>query len=182
MREEWTALKQAMERCAPGDWRLFGPLTAYFRGFATRDSCGQCVPCREGSKRILELLERVENGERSEQILDWIEPLADTVIATALCGHGREACREVLRALVRFRGLDAAGYSHPGLTADAAKEHPFIHADDCRGCGKWCGYSCAAACAPQGARDQSPAWLHIPCPGQSPSDSPGPCRRAGTRR
>ena len=49
MREEWTALKQARERCAPGDWRLFGPLTAYFRGFATRDSCGQCVPCREGS-------------------------------------------------------------------------------------------------------------------------------------
>lgn len=155
MREEWTALKQAMERCAPGDWRLFGPLTAYFRGFATRDSCGQCVPCREGSKRILELLERVENGERSEQILDWIEPLADTVIATALCGHGREACREVLRALVRFRGLDAAGYSHPGLTADAAKEHPFIHADDCRGCGK-----CRRGC-PMEAITGAPGQTHV---------------------
>ncbi len=156
MQEERKALEQALENGKPGDWGLFAPLTVYFDGFATHESCGKCVPCREGSKRILELLERVQAGERSEEILKLIESLADTVIATALCGHGRVACRMVLRVLLRFRGLDRqAGFTHPGLVEDAEREHPFIHADECRGCGK-----CRRGC-PMGAISGSPGKTHV---------------------
>lgn len=156
MREDWAAVQDAMQRCTAGDWTIFDPLAVYFHRFATQDSCGQCVPCREGSKRILELLEQIVSGNRSEAILDRIEPLADTVIATALCGHGKEACRAVLRALVHFRGLDRDPlYHHPGLAADAEKEHPFIHADDCRGCGK-----CRRGC-PMEAIEGAPRQTHV---------------------
>ena len=58
----------------------------FFMSFTQRESCGKCVPCREGTKRMLEILERIVNGEGKLEDLDTLEELATMVKSMALCG------------------------------------------------------------------------------------------------
>ena len=65
----------------------------FFMNFSQIESCGKCVPCREGTRRMLEILTRIVNNEGSLEDLDLLEELADTISKTALCGLGQSACK-----------------------------------------------------------------------------------------
>ena len=131
-----TEVREYMENFQPGDRRILEEAGRRFRDFALHESCGKCVPCREGSKRMLEIFLRIEAG--TDVPADWelLELLADTVIATALCGLGKNACRMVVEALRRFRGEETPAAERVRTSLDLDKPHPVIHAEKCRGCGK----------------------------------------------
>ena len=75
----------------------------FFMNFTQNESCGKCVPCREGTKRMLEILERIIANEGTLEDLDMLEELANTSTETALCGLGQSACKPVLSTLKYFR-------------------------------------------------------------------------------
>lgn len=61
----------------------------FFMSFTQNESCGKCVPCREGTKRMLEVLERIVAGKGQDGDIELLEDLADTISAAALCGLGK---------------------------------------------------------------------------------------------
>jgi len=75
----------------------------FFMSFTQRESCGKCTPCREGTKRMLEILERIVNGEGKLEDLDTLEELATMVKTMALCGLGKSAPLPVISTLKTFR-------------------------------------------------------------------------------
>ncbi len=75
----------------------------FFMSFTQRESCGKCVPCREGTKRMLDILERIVNGEGEMEDLDTLEELAKMIQTMALCGLGKSAPLPVLSTLNTFR-------------------------------------------------------------------------------
>ena len=75
----------------------------FFMNFTQNESCGKCVPCREGTKRMLEILERIVAGNGTLEDLDLLEELANTITETALCGLGKSAALPVMSTLKVFR-------------------------------------------------------------------------------
>ena len=75
----------------------------FFMSFTQRESCGKCTPCREGTKRMLEILERIVNGQGKREDLDTLEELATMVKTMALCGLGKSAPLPVISTLKTFR-------------------------------------------------------------------------------
>ncbi|PXV89155.1 NADH:ubiquinone oxidoreductase subunit F (NADH-binding) [Lachnotalea glycerini] len=75
----------------------------FFMNFTQNESCGKCVPCREGTKRMLEILERIVSGNGTLEDLDLLEELGEAITATALCGLGKSAALPVLSTLKNFR-------------------------------------------------------------------------------
>ena len=75
----------------------------FFMNFTQNESCGKCVPCREGTKRMLEILERIVAGNGTLEDLDLLEELATTITETALCGLGKSAALPVVSTLKLFR-------------------------------------------------------------------------------
>jgi len=75
----------------------------FFMNFTQNESCGKCVPCREGTKRMLEILERIVAGEGTVDDLDLLEELAVMITDTALCGLGKSAALPVMSTLKIFR-------------------------------------------------------------------------------
>ncbi len=75
----------------------------FFLEFTQDESCGKCVPCREGTKRMLEILERISRGQGKEEDLEKLERLGQTIKKTALCGLGQTAPNPVLSTLRYFR-------------------------------------------------------------------------------
>lgn len=75
----------------------------FFMNFTQRESCGKCVPCREGTKRMLEILERIVEGNGKLSDLDELEELADMIESTALCGLGKSAPKPVISTIHAFR-------------------------------------------------------------------------------
>ena len=71
----------------------------FFMEFTQKESCGKCVPCREGTKRMLEILDRIIDNKGTLEDLDLLEELADTISKTALCGLGQSACKPVQSTL-----------------------------------------------------------------------------------
>jgi NADH-quinone oxidoreductase subunit F len=78
-------------------------LARFFVNFTQAESCGKCVPCRIGTKRMLEILERITRGEGEMEDLDRLEKLAHTIKKTSLCGLGQTAPNPVLSTLKYFR-------------------------------------------------------------------------------
>jgi NADH-quinone oxidoreductase subunit F len=78
-------------------------IARYFISFATGESCGKCVPCREGLKHTLILLNRILGGKGTAEDLDILRSLSDTIVATSLCGLGNTAPNPVLTTLAYFR-------------------------------------------------------------------------------
>lgn len=78
-------------------------LARYFLTFTEDESCGQCTPCREGTARMLEILDRICRGEGRPEDLPLLEKLGRTVKATSLCGLGQTAPNPVLTTLQYFR-------------------------------------------------------------------------------
>ena len=75
----------------------------FFMNFTQNESCGKCVPCREGTKRMLEILERIVNGNGQEGDIELLLELADTISSTALCGLGKTAAFPVVSTIKNFR-------------------------------------------------------------------------------
>jgi NADH-quinone oxidoreductase subunit F len=75
----------------------------FFMEFVQDESCGKCVPCRIGTKRMLEILERITRGEGKEGDVELLEELALTIKDTALCGLGQTAPNPVLSTIKYFR-------------------------------------------------------------------------------
>jgi len=78
-------------------------LARFFLEFVQDESCGKCTPCRIGTKRMLEILQRITDGEGREGDIEILEDLAYTIKATALCGLGQTAPNPVLSTLRYFR-------------------------------------------------------------------------------
>lgn len=75
----------------------------YFMDFICDESCGKCLPCRNGTRRMLEILERITEGKGEPGDLDLLEELAKTIQQTAMCGLGQTAPNPVLSTLRYFR-------------------------------------------------------------------------------
>ncbi|MEM3610204.1 MAG: NADH-ubiquinone oxidoreductase-F iron-sulfur binding region domain-containing protein [Candidatus Anstonellales archaeon] len=71
--------------------------------FYTYESCGKCTPCREGNKRILDLIKKVLNGEATNEDLELMNELAHHIMDTALCGLGQTSGQHIVTALKYFR-------------------------------------------------------------------------------
>jgi ferredoxin len=75
----------------------------FFLEFTQSESCGKCTPCRIGTKRMLEILERITTGRGKEGDLELLEELGHYIRATSLCGLGMTAPNPVLSTLRYFR-------------------------------------------------------------------------------
>lgn len=75
----------------------------FFMNFTQNESCGKCIPCREGTKRMLELLEDIVAGRGTMEHLDMLEELGTAITDTSLCGLGKSAALPVLSTLRTFR-------------------------------------------------------------------------------
>ena len=114
----------------------------FFMNFTQKESCGKCVPCREGTKRMLEILERIIHNEGSLEDLDMLESLASTITETALCGLGQTACKPVLSTLKYFRGEYLAHVVDKHCPhCNGKKKGLVIDPEKCKGCTK-CARNC----------------------------------------
>lgn len=117
----------------------------FFMNFTQNESCGKCVPCREGTKRMLEILERIVGGKGEPEDLDLLEELATTITETALCGLGKSAALPVMSTLKLFRDeyvehvVDKKCVSHNC----SALRRFVISPERCKGCSK-CARNCPA--------------------------------------
>ena len=118
----------------------------FFMSFTQRESCGKCVPCREGTRRMLEILERIVAGNGTLSDLDQLEELADMVSNTALCGLGKSAAKPVVSTLRAFRGEYEAHIVDKTCPAHVCTSLRSFHIDGtkCKGCSK-CARGCPAS-------------------------------------
>lgn len=115
----------------------------FFMSFTQRESCGKCVPCREGTKRMLEILERIVNDEGKLEDLDTLEELASMVKNMALCGLGKSAPLPVISTLKTFRKeYEEHILEHKCAAKSCTAMRRFvINPEFCKGCGK-CAKNC----------------------------------------
>ncbi len=114
----------------------------FFMHFTQNESCGKCVPCREGTKRMLEILERIIHNEGTLEDLDLLESLASTISETALCGLGQTACKPVLSTLKYFRNEYLAHVVDKHCPhCNGKKKGLVIDPEKCKGCTK-CARNC----------------------------------------
>ena len=115
----------------------------FFMSFTQRESCGKCVPCREGTKRMLEILERIVAGQGELEDLDRLEELATMVKTMALCGLGKSAPLPVISTLSTFRDEYVEHIVDKKCRAkvSTALRKFVINPDFCKGCGK-CARNC----------------------------------------
>ena len=110
----------------------------FFMNFTQNESCGKCVPCREGTKRMLNILEKIVEGKGTEEDLDLLEELADTITNTSLCGLGKTASNPIVSSLKYFRDEYLAHVVDKRCTTRTCKSLRVIEIEEdlCRGCSK----------------------------------------------
>lgn len=75
----------------------------YFLDFTRRESCGQCIPCRVGTKQMFDILDDISKGQGKEEDIDLLVELGAAVAETSLCGLGQTAPNPVLTTIRYFR-------------------------------------------------------------------------------
>lgn len=118
-------------------------LAKYFLQFTQVESCGKCVPCRIGTKRLLEILERITKGEGKESDLELLESLGNDVKATSLCGLGQTAPNPVLSTIKYFKHEYEAHIRDKKCPARVCRDLIIysVIEETCSGCG-----ACMRAC------------------------------------
>ena len=115
----------------------------FFMDFTQRESCGKCVPCREGTKRMLEILNRIVDGKGEDGDIELLKELGETISKTALCGLGKTAAGPVLSTIKYFEDEYRAHIYDKKCPAGACKKLKtiVIAPELCKGCSK-CARNC----------------------------------------
>jgi NADH:ubiquinone oxidoreductase subunit F (NADH-binding)/NAD-dependent dihydropyrimidine dehydrogenase PreA subunit len=123
----------------------------YFVHFLQEESCGKCLPCREGLKRMGEILDSITEGRGNQESLSLLEELAEVVVDTSLCGLGKTAPNPVLSALRYFRPEFEAHIHQKRCPAGVCTPliQYSISETDCTGCG-----ACAKVCPTQAIKGE----------------------------
>jgi NADH:ubiquinone oxidoreductase subunit F (NADH-binding) len=111
-------------------------LSRYFLDFLKSESCGKCVPCREGVKRLHEIVELICQGKATSEDLALLEDLAEVVKDTSLCGLGQTAPFPLLSTLRYFKEEYDAHVNEKKCPAGVCREliEYFIIEEKCTGC------------------------------------------------
>ena len=122
-------------------------IARFFLDFTVDESCGKCAPCRIGTRRMLEILERIVEGKGEDGDIEKLENLANTIKATALCGLGQTAPNPVLSTLKYFRDEYEAHIYEKRCPAGHCKKLLTYKIDPakCKGC-TLCARNCPAGC------------------------------------
>jgi NADH-quinone oxidoreductase subunit F len=125
-------------------------IAKYFISFLEEESCGKCTPCREGIKRMKEILTDITDGKGREGDIELLEQLAAAIKDTSLCGLGQGAPNPVLSTIRYFRDEFEAHIKDKHCPAGVCRAliRYYVIADKCVSCGK-----CVKSC-PQGAITQ----------------------------
>jgi NADH:ubiquinone oxidoreductase subunit F (NADH-binding)/(2Fe-2S) ferredoxin/NAD-dependent dihydropyrimidine dehydrogenase PreA subunit len=112
-------------------------MARYFMNFAAEESCGKCTPCREGTRRMGDILERICAGEGQEGDLETLERMGKAIINASLCGLGQAAPNATLSTLKYFRPEYEAHIRDKKCPAGVCKAliKYRISAEACTGCG-----------------------------------------------
>ena len=119
-------------------------VSRFFLSFTQKESCGKCSPCRIGTKRMLDILERIVEGKGKREDLDKLKTLAVTIKETSLCGLGKTAPNPVLTTLRYFEEeyrLHIEEKTCPSRQCKDLMDSYIIDQDTCIGCTK-----CASVC------------------------------------
>ncbi len=121
-------------------------IARFFLDFTVDESCGKCTPCRVGTKRLLEILDKIISGNGEMEDLDRLEELANYIKSASLCGLGQTAPNPVLSTLRYFREEYIAHIVDKTCPAGVCKKlvRFEIDADKCIGCGL-CAKNCPAS-------------------------------------
>ena len=116
----------------------------FFLDFTVDESCGKCTPCREGTKRMLEILNKICDGKGTMEDLEQLRDLAETIKDSALCGLGQTAPNPVLSTLNNFWDEYVAHVTEHRCPAGVCKALiKYYITDKCIGCGR-CARNCPA--------------------------------------
>ncbi len=118
-------------------------IAKFFLEFTVEESCGKCTPCRIGTKRLYEMLEKITSGNGTLEDLDKMEELCYYIKNNSLCGLGQTAPNPVLSTLKHFRDEYIAHVVDKKCPAGVCKDllTYVIYADKCKGC-----TACARKC------------------------------------
>jgi NADH:ubiquinone oxidoreductase subunit F (NADH-binding) len=119
----------------------------FFVDFTQDESCGKCTPCREGTKRMLEILNRIVSGNGAEGDIEKLLRLGDTIKRASLCGLGQASPNPVISTIKHFRDEYEAHIRDKRCPAGVCKAllTYTIIPDKCTGCGA-CRRKCPAGC------------------------------------
>jgi NADP-reducing hydrogenase subunit HndC len=143
-------------------------IAKFYLGFTQDESCGKCPPCRIGTKRMLEILDKITEGKGTMEDIDNLETLARTISNSALCALGQTAPNPILATLKFFRDEYEAHIIDKTCPAHVCKKllRYQIDPEKCKGC-----TACARNC-PVGAISGSVREPH--------SIDPEKCIKCGT--
>jgi len=122
-------------------------IARFYMEFIVEESCGRCVPCRIGNKRMLEILTGITEGRGTEADLDELRSLSETIIDTSLCGLGQTAPNPVLSTLKYFLDEYEAHVKEKRCPAGVCQKlmHYKILPEKCIGCTS-CARGCPVSC------------------------------------
>ena len=132
-------------------------IAKFFLEFTVDESCGKCTPCRIGTKRLYEILEKITNGQGTLEDLDEMEALCNYIKENSLCGLGQTAPNPVLSTYTRFKDEYVAHVVDKKCPAGICKKllSIVIVEDKCKGC-----TACSRVC-PVGAISGSVKNPHV---------------------
>lgn len=132
-------------------------ISKFYLEFTVAESCGKCTPCRIGTRRLLQYLEKITSGHGEPEDLEKIEELALHMRSSSLCALGQTASNPVLSTIKYFRDEYVAHIEDKSCPSKVCKDLIVYEIDPskCRGCTK-----CARLC-PVGAIAGSPKQMHI---------------------
>ncbi len=120
-------------------------IAKFFLEFTVDESCGKCTPCRVGTRRLLEILEKITSGNGEMEDLDRLEELSNYIKSASLCGLGQTAPNPILSTLRYFRDEYVEHIVNKRCPAGVCKKLVSFNIDKekCIGCGK-CARNCPA--------------------------------------